>query len=73
MPESLSHGVIQAIAAKEGVDPTELTAPLHRVVDPDALDRIFRNGTGTITFTYLDYDVTVDHSGRVEVAPVVGH
>ena len=71
MATSPSQAVIDAVADAEGVDAIELTKPLHDVVEPDALDSIFQNGTGSMTFAYLDYQVTVDHDGRVEVSPDV--
>lgn len=70
MAVSLSYEVIRAIADAEGVDARELETPLASVIDPDALDSIFRGGEGTFTFRYLDHTVSVDHDGTVDVVPV---
>lgn len=63
------------IAEREGVDPAELTPPLHQVVDPEALDVLFeptattdRSCDGRVTFTYLGYEVTVTDDGEIDVA-----
>lgn len=67
-----SVAVVEAVAAREGVEPETLTHPLDAVVDVDALDSIFaprgsgaaRDG-GQISFTYYGYHVTVHSSGSV--------
>lgn len=70
----ISTAVIREVAAREGVDPTELSTPLYDVVDPDALDSLVRStqnrgeGAGLqIRFRYCDYVVRVDGSGTVTV------
>lgn len=67
MDGSLSNAVVQAVADADGVDETELEKPLADVIDPDALDRLFRDSTGSLSFRYLGYTVNVDHSGTVDV------
>lgn len=69
-----SYRVVEAVATREGVDPTELRPKLNDVVDPDALDRLFSDGsatreapTGHVEFRYCGYDVTVFSDGRVDV------
>lgn len=57
--QSVTEKVITAVAEREGVDEQDLRQPLYDVVDPDALDNIFRNGAGRVTFEYLGYDVVV--------------
>lgn len=64
-----SEAVLSAVAEAEGVDERELAVPLYEVIDPDALDALFRDGEGEITFQYLDYHVTVDHTNAVELRP----
>lgn len=66
--ESLSRTVIEAVAAREGVEPTELSEPLASAVDPDALDSLFSRGSGHVLFTYLDYEVRVTATGDVSLA-----
>lgn len=77
--ESLSEGVVEAVATATGRDPVPLGMkeseveraldPLYTVVDPDALDTIFRSDArGAMTFVYHDYEVTADSTGRVRLA-----
>lgn len=70
--ESVCRDVVEAVAARMGVDPLDLDRPLGDVVDPDSLGRLFRDGgrdrpTGRVEFRYCGYDVTVSSDGRVEV------
>lgn len=60
------------VAAREGVDPIELTPPLHDVVDPDALDALFarsdtRDQAVVVTFEYCGYTVEIGGDGSVDV------
>ncbi|WP_135830284.1 HalOD1 output domain-containing protein [Halorussus halobius] len=80
--ESLSEGVIAAVAAASDTDPLSLVRadegdfePLYSVIDPDALDAIFhgsdsgsRASDGRVTFTYHGHEVQVDGDGRITVA-----
>lgn len=73
-PRSLSRAVIEAVADREGVDPSELSTPLFDAIDPDSLDSLFTptdNGhprpTGRISFFYAGYEVTADSTGEVEL------
>lgn len=68
---SPSEAVLHEVAEKEGVSPEELNSPLFDVIDPDALDVIFRGETGQISFEYHGYAVTVSHSGNVALEPVI--
>lgn len=65
-----STAVVAAVADREGVDETALSERLYDVVDPEALDDLFRDARGRVAFEYLGYVVGVDHEGRVEVRPV---
>ncbi|RQG89493.1 HalOD1 output domain-containing protein [Natrarchaeobius chitinivorans] len=64
--------IVETIASKEGCDATELP-PIHDVIDPTALEQLFRpTGTserpeGTVAFRYCDYRVTVTAGGRISV------
>lgn len=69
-----SIAVVEAVAAREGVDPVELDRPLNDVLDPDALDRLVRSYDAQpgaspfeVSFTYYGYSVTVSSSGTVRV------
>ena len=55
-----SAAVIRAVAAVEGVEPTELDV-LHDTVDPDAIDQLAgtANEGVEITFQYNGYEITV--------------
>lgn len=78
-----SQAVVEAVADREDVEPTELAPPeyetLYDAVDPGALDALFaprRNGAdrtdGSITFQFCGYTVTVTADGEVSVAPAGG-
>ncbi|SFB71289.1 hypothetical protein SAMN05444422_101402 [Halobiforma haloterrestris] len=69
-----SYRVIEAVARKEGVSPSELSPPLFSVVDPDALDALVQ-GDGdsdtsqvTVEFTYLDYVVQIREGPTVSIS-----
>lgn len=66
---SLSEVVLQKVAEREEVPPSELNPPLYDVIDPEALDSVFRGSTGHISFEYHGYAVTVDCSGNVSFGP----
>jgi len=69
---SPSRRVIHETAERKDVSPTDLP-PLHRTVDPDALDRLFdptvnsARMDGSTAFEYAGYAVTVHADGYVEV------
>lgn len=73
--ERISELVIAAVADAKGVEPWDLDTPLYDVVDPDALNRIFRStgrgahGTGRIIFTMDGCEVVVHGDGDVDVTP----
>ncbi|MFC4989815.1 HalOD1 output domain-containing protein [Saliphagus infecundisoli] len=56
--DSVSVGVVMAVAEREGTTPEELR-PLPDVVDPDALDTLCTAGEISVTFPYKGYVVTV--------------
>lgn len=72
MNRPLSQAVLAAVASAEGVDARNLSDPLYDVIDPDALDTLFRNGSGLITFDYIGYRVSVDSDATVEVERIGG-
>jgi hypothetical protein len=72
--EPLSAVVIRAVADAADLEPADLGTPLYDQIDPDALDKLFSDrhngtprGSGHVTFTLLDYDVTVYSDGHVVV------
>lgn len=69
---STSERVVEAVAAAEGRDPTELRPPLFTAVDPDALDALLPvdgapTGVRTISFAYLGHSVVVRSDGTVSI------
>ena len=69
-----SYRVVEMVAQKEGVSPTDLSPPLFRVVDPEALDALVRADADSnasqveIEFTYLDYVVQIRNDSTVSVS-----
>lgn len=71
---SVSEAIVEAVADREGVAPTELEPPLFEAVNPDALDALFADigpadvPTGpTVTFRYKGYLIMVSGTGQVGV------
>lgn len=62
-----STKVVEAVADELDVDPTDLEIPLIEVVDPDALDALFKGQgrSGVIRFSYYGYQVVVQEDGQV--------
>ena len=75
--DSIALAVVESVAEREGVDPVALEPPLHSVVDPEALEALFRSTNttermaGTIQFDYCGYTVHVDASGTVHLTEAV--
>lgn len=73
LDRSPSVAVVEQIAAAEGVDPVDLDVSLYDVLDPDALDALFRPATDgdaattRVTFPVADYQVTVTGDREVVV------
>lgn len=73
--DAVGHTVVTAVAQAEGVSPLELTPPLARAIDPDALESIVaslpdRPGLETprVQFRYCGYTVTVTGDGEVSLS-----
>ncbi|MFC4437647.1 MULTISPECIES: HalOD1 output domain-containing protein [Natrialbaceae] len=76
--EKPTQSIIEGVARHEGVDVTEVEPPayepLYTVVNPEALDTLFRTATGSdtanarVSLEYAGYDITVYGDGRVDVA-----
>lgn len=64
----MSEAVIHAVANAKGVDPIHLEPRLYDVVDPDALDSLFRQGSGEVLFEYAGFEVRVDADGNVTLS-----
>ena len=70
-----SLAVVQRVANREGVDPTELS-PLHDSIDPDALDSLVDGSLGDaadfeLEFTYCGYTITVTGEGVIHLDETV--
>ena len=67
---SPSESVVEAVAAREGIDPMDIDVPLYYSVDPDALDRLVRSSHSalSVNFTDHDYEVAVSSDGSVDVS-----
>ncbi len=68
--QTIGEAVVEAVAAEEGVTPSQLSKPLYSVVDSDALDSLFRSTSGSITFRYYGYEITVDAADRIELEAI---
>lgn len=68
----MSETVVTAVAEAKGVDPLDLD-PLYTVIDPDALNRMFRPSVGSpptsmeLRFSMADCHVVVHGDGEVAV------
>lgn len=68
--EELQTQVITTVAERKGIDPIDLTPPLHSAIDPDALEALFSerdNGFVHVEFTYAGVDVTIEGEENVEI------
>lgn len=60
-------GVVELVSTVSGMSQTELP-PLHDVVDPDALDTVFRDhDVGKVVFPYCGFAVVVSADGRLSL------
>lgn len=68
--------IVEKVAEADDVSPEELDPPLIEVIDPDALDDIFRNTAtadrrgGQVTFPYRGYMITVSGDGNISIDPL---
>ena len=68
---SLSATVVEAVASHLGCEPDRLQPPLYDVLDPEALDELFRRDHGTtgyVRFEYRDLEIRVNSDGTVEIS-----
>lgn len=56
-----STRVIETVARREGISPASLQPPLYEVVDPDALDEMFRSAHDhtRVIVEYYGYEIEV--------------
>ena len=64
---SPSESIVMEIAKRDNTSPFEMQ-PLYEVIDPEALDTLFKNGVeGEVKFEYAGYEVTVTKSASTEI------
>lgn len=75
--ECLTVKIAEEIATREGIKTENLRPLLYEAIDVDALEQLVhsadhkRVGTNvTVSFTYLEYTVTVDQTKDVHVTSV---
>ena len=66
----MSLAIIAAIAERESCKPCDITPPLYEVINPEALDALFRTNTGRVCFIYRGYIVSVDAERQVDLTPI---
>lgn len=73
--DTIGATVVRSVAAVTGADPMEMAA-LYDIVDPDALDQLFRppgtafrNDGGRVELVYAGCDVAVHRDGRLVIRP----
>lgn len=69
-PEPLTMMLVSEIAEREGVEPTQLSPPIHTTVDIDALEKLlFDDGDGFVgvEFTYAGYQITVENREALRI------
>ncbi|WP_222915153.1 HalOD1 output domain-containing protein [Natrinema sp. SYSU A 869] len=70
--QSLSLKIVEKIAEREGVQPEELSPPIHYAINTDALDSLYQasdseKSPSKVEFVYKGYTVTVDSTGNVDI------
>lgn len=66
---SMATRIVTEVAAHEGVDPVDLSPPLHDAIDPEQLDRLFSSTDGylKLEFYYDGYWIVAESTGAVEI------
>ncbi|GKZ14126.1 MULTISPECIES: HalOD1 output domain-containing protein [Haladaptatus] len=72
--ERPSTAVVNAIADYEDASPDDIGPRLYDVIDPDALDSLFRprvdgaaRDGGKAVFRYRDYEITYESDGWIHI------
>ena len=68
----ICHTILTEVAVTNGEDPESLTPPLYEVIDPDALENLFREherrpGFPLLVFSYAGCRITVHGPEEVTV------
>lgn len=70
--KSVADGVIEAVSEVYGLEPTSLD-PLYSVLDPDALDALFKpegSGNLTVEFQYNGCEVQVTSDRNIVIRTI---
>jgi len=73
--ETVSTGVVRAVATVNGVDPADLDERLYDHIEPDALDSLFRSEKRRssseihVSFTMAGCEVDVFDGQKIVVSP----
>ncbi|WP_324663044.1 HalOD1 output domain-containing protein [Haloarcula sediminis] len=67
---TVTDEIVSAVAQAEGVDPADVEPSLFESVDTRALERLFRDTRGHVTFEYKNYVVTVSSDGDITLEPL---
>ncbi|MDJ1432257.1 HalOD1 output domain-containing protein [Halostagnicola sp. A-GB9-2] len=71
--DSVSVQIANEVAAHEGIDPVDVSPPLHNVVNTSALDALFdptiagHQRTGRVTFAYRGHTVVIENNEGIEI------
>jgi hypothetical protein len=68
--DSPSEALLAAVAEREGVAEADLETPLFDAINPEALDELFNDSSGHVTFEYAGYLVTIDDEQAVDLEPL---
>lgn len=63
--------IVTAVARVESVDPVDLSEPVFRFVDPDALDALVASAPAdtdlSVTFEAWDHEIEIDGDGTIRI------
>lgn len=63
--QTASTAVVEAIAAREGVDPIDIAVPLHETISSSGLDAVCESSTAQVMLEYCGYVVSVNSDNEV--------
>lgn len=74
--QDLTNKIVETVAEAEGVEPRHLDTCLYDIIEPDALNTLFRDGEdtpvteGVVSFTFNGYEVAVHSDSSIEIDPI---
>jgi hypothetical protein len=68
-PSTVTAEIVRAVAARKGVEATELQPRLYDVIDADALENIVDHADASVrvSFTYAEHEIEVTGDGTIVV------